>query len=886
MTTLREAWARLTAFVRRNALDRDFDEELAAHVEMAAEEYVRQGVSPAEARRRALARLGGVESSKQLHRETRGLPSLDALLLDARYAIRTLRRSPGFTLMAVATLAVGIGVNAAVFTVANAVLFKGFRSVDGNDRLLYIGTHKDARGCCVSYPDFVDWREGIQSFEDLGAVADLRIALADATGSPESYTATLVSANTFRLLGQHPIVGRDFTPADERPGAAPVAILSHGFWERRYGSDRAVVGRTVRINGAPATVIGVMPQGFSFPQDQELWMPLVPTPDRQKRDARGLWFAFGRMAQGATFESARSELETIGGRLARAYPQTNEGWVPQPQTFTEFFVDRDAATTYGALWGAVGFVLLIACANLAHLTLARALERGREISVRLALGAGRCRVATQLLVEGLLLSSAAGVAGWWLALIGVRTYRLIATAPTQAWAEGLLDFSLDGRVLVYLIAISLAAGVLSSLAPILRLTRMDLNSTLKDGGRGSAGSLRGRRLSALVVTTEMAVAVVLVSGAGVMIRSFVNIYTASPGFDAGEVVTMLVNLPQEDYRSSSSQIAFFERVVVELGATPGVQSVALGSSGIDTGAMTPYEVAGTLLAEDERLSAAMSRVGPGYFGTLGTKVLAGREFDASDGSPARPAAIVNERMARASWPDEDPIGKQVRLFDGAAPGVWLTVVGVVSNIQWDVSRGRDRHEPRVYVPYRQRPAGGAWLFARTQLPVSSIASALRHEIQALDPNVPVWLGPYTLAERLTGSGAYWSIGSHAALFSIFALIALLLASVGLYAVIAHSVSQRTQEIGVRMAVGGTTRDILALILRQGMAPLGIGLAIGLAASVALTRLLKAELVDVSPIDPMALTAAAAVLVAAALVGCLIPARRAMRVDPVVALRHE
>ncbi len=886
MTTLREAWARLIAFFRRDALDRDFDEELAAHVDMAIEEHIRQGLSPAEARRRALASLGTIEASKQLHRETRGLAWLDGLLQDIRYAFRSLRRSPGFTLTAVATLAVGIGANTAVFTVANAVLFQGFRGIDDNDRILYIGTQKNGRGCCVSYPDFLDWRDGIRSFRDLGVVADQRVALVDATGPAESYTATLVSANTFALLGRQPIIGRDFSPADEQPGAPPVIVLDHGFWERRYGGDSAIVGRAVRINGSPATVIGVMPPGFSFPQSQELWMPLVPTPERQKRGARGLWFAFGRLADGAGIDAARAELEAIGDRLGHEYAATNEGWVPRPVTFTEFFVGRHARATYVALWAAVGFVLLIACANLAHLTLARSIERGREVSIRLALGAGTWRVATPSLIEGLLLSCAAGVTGWWLALIGVRTYQRMATPPTQAWADGLLNFSLDGRVLAYLIAISIAAGLLSSLAPILRLTRMDMHGTLKDGGRGSAGSIRGRRLSALVVTTEMALAVVLVAGAGVMIRSFVNIYTASPGFDAGDVVTMLVNLPGEGYRDPASQAGFFERLSARLAATPGVQSVAIGSSGVDTGSMTPYEVTGARRGEDEHLSAAVSHVGPGYFGTLGANVLAGREFDAADGSPARPAAIVNERMASAAWPGADPVGRQVRLFDGATPGAWLTVVGVVSNIQWDVSRGRDRHEPRVYVPYRQRPASGAWIFARTRLPVSTLASAFRHEIQALDPDLPVWLGPYTLAERLTGSGAYWSISSHAALFSMFAVIALLLASAGLYAVIAHSVSQRTQEIGVRMAVGGTTGDILALVLRQGMAPLGIGLAIGLSASVVLTRLLDAELVDVSPADPGALAAASAVLVAAALIGCLVPARRAMRVDPVVALRHE
>lgn len=884
MIDLRHAWARLTALFRRDALDRDFDEELAAHVELAAEEYIRQGVPPSEARRRALARLGGVESSKQLHRETRGLPSLDGLLQDMRYAVRSLRRSPGFTLTAVATLAVGIGVNTAVFAVTNAVLFKGFRLVEDNDRILYLGTQKNGRGCCVSYPDFLDWRDGLRSFHDLGVVADRRVAWVDSSGPAESYTATLVSANTFALLGQHPFIGRDFSPADEEPGAMPVVMLSHGFWQRRYGSEPTIVGRAVRINGTAATIVGVMPPGFSFPQNQDLWMPLVPIPERQQRDARGLWFAFGRLADDVTFETARAELATIGSRLGRDYPQTNEGWVPRPQTFTEFFVGPHARTTYNALWAAVGFVLLIACANLAHLTLARSLDREREMSVRLALGAGRHRVAAQVLIENLLLSIAGGAAAWWLAFIGVRAYQRIATAPTQAWADGLLDFTLDGRVFAYLVAVSMVAGVLSSLAPMLRLARMDVTGTLKDGGRGTAGSLRARRLSSLVATVQVAVAVVLVTGAGVMIRSFVNIYTGSPGFDPGGVVMTLVNLPTEDYRDAPSWTTFFERLSARLDATPGVQSVAIGTS--ETGTMTPYEAAGGLMPDRERASMKVSRVGPGYFATLGARVLAGREFDTADGTPAQPAVLVNERMARESWPGEDAIGKQVRLFDGTTPGAWLTVVGVVSNIQWDISRGRERYDPRIYLPYRQQPAAGAWIFARSHLPVSSLAAAFRHEIQSLDPNLPVWSGPYTLSERLTANGAYWSIGTHAALFTMFALVALLLASLGLYAVIAHSVSQRTQEIGLRMALGGTPGDILRLVYRQGAVPVVSGLAIGLAAALALTRVLSSSLVDVSPTDPATLTAACAVLVLTALVGCLVPARRAMRVDPIDALRHD
>jgi putative ABC transport system permease protein len=344
-----------------------------------------------------------------------------SLSQDARYADRAMRRAPAFTAVAVATLAIGIGINAAVFSVTDAVLFKGFRLIDRNDRLLYIGTQKNGRGCCASFPDFVDWRAQARSFVDLAAVADRQIALSDGNESgTEHYDATEITPNAFQLLGQRPAIGRDFTASDGQPGAEPVAILRHSFWERRYGRDPAVIGRTIRINGIRTTVVGVMPPNFSFPQNQDLWIPLVPTPDLEKREARGLWFVFGRLADGATVEGARAELATVGRGLASAYPLTNEGWVPQSRTFAEFFVGRDAALVYGALWGAVAFVLLIACANLANLQLARAIGRAREIGVRVALGAGRWRVIRQLLVESAMLAILGGVSGWSLAETAAR----------------------------------------------------------------------------------------------------------------------------------------------------------------------------------------------------------------------------------------------------------------------------------------------------------------------------------------------------------------------------------------------------------------------------------------------------------------------------------
>ncbi len=811
---------------------------------------------------------------------------LDSLAQDIRYALRGMRRSPGFTIVAVATLALGIGVNATVFTVTNAVLFKGFRLVERNDRILYIGTQNNGHGCCVSYPDFIDWRAQAKSFEGMGTVADLQITLTDEGGAPERYDASQVSANAFRLLGQRPILGRDFASSDETPGADPVAILRYGFWDRRYGKDPAIIGQAIRINGTPTTVIGVMPADFSFPQNEDLWLPLVPTPALDKREARGLWFAFGRMADGTTFESARAELETIGRRLATAYPQTNQGWVPQPRTFAEFFVGRDAPLIYGAMWGAVGLVLLIACANLANLMLARAIGRAREISVRVALGAGRWRIIRQLLVESLLVSAMGGIAGWWIAKWSVRAYELTANPPTRAWSEHLLDYTMDGRVFFYLLAISIATAILFGFAPAVYLSRLDINGTLKDGGRGAVGGQRRAPLSRLLVIGEMALAVVLLAGAGALVRSFLNLSRADLGVHTANITTMLLSLPQDRYHGPAAQVDFFDRLKARLDATPGVESIAIASQlPAATLRSLPYEIAGTPPVDSQRRPTVSAlTIGPAYFSTLDAAVRSGRDFNDFDGVSGAPVAIVNQRFAAMHWPGEEPLGKRLRMFDGTTPGAWLTVVGVAPNVvqNYDVQT----HDPLVYRPYLQQPERAMWVIVRSRLPAGSLATTFRREIQTIDADLPIWIGPYTLDQRLAGMGNYWSIRNDAALFVVFAAIALLLASIGLYAVIAHSVSQRTQEIGVRIAIGAGARDILALVLAQGIRPLGIGLTIGVAASLAVTPILKSQLVGVSPVDPLTLIVTSAVLIGSAALGCLIPARRAMHVDPVVALRHD
>jgi predicted permease len=797
-------------------------------------------------------------------------------LADVRFAFRTLLKNPGFTAVAVAMLALGIGVNATVFTVTNAVLFKGFPLVAKNDRMAYISNN----GCCLSYPDFEDYRAQAKSFDGLAITHGVARIFSDGKGFPERLSVTEVSADAFPLVGQHPILGRDFAAADEVPGAPGVAILNYAFWVDRYAKDPAVIGRTVRMNGAPTTFIGVMREGFSFPQKTDLWVPLVRTANVLHRANRDTWMAFGPLKPGATLEGARAEILTIAKRLAIAYPATDQDVRVTVQDFHEFMIGDNAALIYGSMWGAVGFVLLIACANLANLLLARAIGRSREISVRIALGAGRWRIIRQLLVESVLVSSLGGLAGWWLAKWGVRAYAL-AMAHKEAWL--IVDYTMDHRVLGYLIAISIGTGLLFGLAPALRLSRLDVNSTLKDGGRGASAGGRAKHLSSLLVSGEMALAIVLLAGAGVMIRSFLKIYRADMGVNSTNILAGQVDLPNR-YSSPEQQLSFFEHFKASIAATPGVSSVTIASAPPGWRlARMPYEIPGASQGESAQSRPMLSvlSIAPNYFHTLGARLLSGRDFTEHDGPSAPPVAIINERLARDLWPREDPVGKRVRTFVGTTPGPWLTVIGVSSNIiQSDQTR--QNFDPVLYSAYRQQPAAIGWIIARTAVTPAIVAPAFRRELQAIDPGLPIY-GPYPLtSDRIV----YMDTAFYGTLFLIFAAIALLLASVGLYTVVAHSVSRRTQEIGVRMAIGATAADIRRLVFKQGMLPLGLGLAIGLVASLAVNRILKAELVQVSPADPVALLIASAVLILAAMLGCLIPARRAMRVDPVVALRHE
>ncbi len=819
------------------------------------------------------------------------LTGLESVFRDIVQGVRVLRANPRFTLAAAAMLGLSIGVNTTVVTLVNAALFKGYPQAQRNDRLLYLTMYPD---CCVSYPTFEDWRAMARSFQGMAAVHDSRRTFSDGDESPQTYYATEITANTFHLVGRQPLLGRDFTHADELPGAAPVVILSDRLWEQRYGRNPAILGRTVRLNGQTTTVIGIMPRGFSFPQNQDLWVPMVPAPALRNRSNSGsIWYVLGRLADGVSVESARAEMQAIGRRLRTEYPRTDNA-LPLVRTFPEFFIRSDSIRVYQAMLGAVSFLLLIACANLANILLARSIDRSRELSVRLALGASRWRLTRQLLVESVLLSVPGGVLGWGIARYGIRVYAHFAdgggiSSWTGIWFANILDYSMDSRVCAYLAAISLGTGLLFGVVPALRLSRLDIHRILKDGGRGATGGTRGKRLATLLVTAETALTVVLLAGSGVMIRSLWKVYTAPLGFDPSREFLMTLLLPPR--YTAPEAIAFTDRLKARLEAVPGIESVAISNSRpvlpLRNLAYQISDARSAAAVEDERSlpKTSWTITTPDYFRSLGLSILAGRDFNREDDAARPPVVVVNRQFADAVWPGQNALGKHLRVFEQNVAGPWLTVVGIAPDVaQGDFQDPLYRFLPELYFPYRQRRLNTLFVQARTRVAAPGLASAFYRELYALDPALPVIFAPRTMAEDLSQNYRYR--GATSFLFFIFAAVALMLASIGLYSVVAHSVSRRTQEIGVRIALGATAARILRLVSSQAMIPVGCGLAAGLAASLAVNRVLDTFIVGVSSSDPIALGGTALVLILGAALGCLIPAARAARIDPAQAIRYE
>ncbi len=814
---------------------------------------------------------------------------------DIQFALRLLVKDKWFTLVAATALALGIGVNATVFTFVNAVLIRGL-PFDEPDRIMALSSRDPVRDrdLGVSYLDFQDWRAATRTFTALAAYTGGTMNVSDEGRVPERFSGAFVSGDAFRLIGQHAVLGRDFVPDDDRPGAPAVVLLGSGIWKNRYGSDPGVIGRTIRVNDTPSVVIGVMPEGFKFPQNADLWQPLalVPNVETQPRNARSLQL-FGRLQAGVSQAQAQAELQAIGQRLSAEYPDTNKDVQPRVQTFNERVNGGPIRAIFLSLMGAVAFVLLIACANVANLLLARSAQRSREIAVRVSIGASRWRIVRQLLIESVLLAIIGGVIGLAIAVVGIR---LFDAATQDVGKPYWIQFTMDGMVFAYFAAICLGTGILFGLAPALHVSKTDVNEILKEGGRSGGAGIRVRRWSGALIIAELALTLALLAGAGFMMRNFLTLYRFDLGIDTSRLLAMTLALPERKYPSLEQRLAFYERLQERLQANGRIRAVTVTSNvPLQGGFARALTIEGRPLADGEqRPTVTMLTVDPRYFETIGLALLRGRGFTAIDGAPGQESAIVNARFAQMFFPDEDPIGRRIVLsidLAGGAPpaggvptALSATIVGLSPNVRQRNFEERET-DPVAYLPFRADPRGFMTLLARSEGDPAAVTALVREELRAVDPDLPLF-NIRTMDQSLAQQR--WPFRIFGTMFGIFAAIALTLSAVGLYAVTAYSVTQRTQEIGVRTALGAASGDVMWLFLRRAFFHLAIGLTIGIAGALGVGKIFESAdlLVQTSSGDPLIIASIATLLAVVALAACLWPARRATALDPLVALRRE
>jgi predicted permease len=865
------------------------DEELAHHLELCVEELVARGWDVDDARREAARRFGDVNGTRaycedvqaRRGREERRSMSLDELRQDLRYALRSIRRAPGYSALVVATIAFGIAANTTTFSVINPYLFRPLPYGDA-DRLVQVNQVNPVTGWDMdrfSYPQYLDWKERARAFDDVAAYV---YGSANVTGpeGPEQVQYSTVTANLFDVLDAPAVLGRTFRSEEGGAGATPVSVLAHGFWERRYGADPSVVGRTITLDGVQHTVIGVMPSDFVFPfGSARLW---VPVRDDASADRGRLPYQLvGRLAKGWDAERAHGELSAIQTELAALHPETDarmDGVTVKPLREALNFAWEVVSVLFLTLLGGVGFVLLIACVNVASLTLARCSGRLREISLRAALGAGRARIVRQLLTESLVLAAVAGALGiavsYWLARV------LNPLVPEDLYRVGAID--IDGTVLAFSVVVTLLTPVGFALLPALGASRTDLARALQEGARGSGGRAASRGRRALVVT-QVALAVVLTSGAGLMLRSFRVVQGLDLGFDAERVATAEVVLPAEAYPTSGERRALMADAVRAAAGLPGVVSASavtwlpLNHETITT-QIAPAELAGT--PAEEWPLAVRNLVHPGYFGTMGIGVLSGRGFEELDGEDGRPVVVVSRSLADRFWPSGTAVDRTLLAGDPAEPRA-LLVVGVVDDVRHtDLNEG-DRG-PQLYEPALQAGARRFFLVARTPGEPADLIPELRSALGAVAPDLPIALRP--LSDVVAENHLQWSVTS--VFLAIFGAGALLLATLGIYGLISYSVAQRNREIGVRIALGASAEEIRRSVVGDGVRLAGVGLAIGLVAALGLARVASAALYGVRPSDPATLGSVVAIFLGVAAVASLIPAARASRTSPSEVLRGD
>jgi len=812
---------------------------------------------------------------------------MGSLLRDLRYGARMLLKKPGFTAIAVITLALGIGANTAIFSVVNVVLLRPLQYSDP-DRLAQVWQSFPQLGAnqvTISAPEFLDYRDQNHVFERTAAFRPQGFTLTSG-GEPEPVFGVRVSADLFSLLGVAPALGRAFLPDEDRPGSPRVVVLSQGAWQRRFGADAAVIGKSLTLDGESFTVVGVMPPSFQFPPQalqNELW---INAPfDANDLNRRG-WRPLGMVARlkpGVSMDQANAELKTIAGM----FPVSG----PVPSAYAVSLHEQVVGRVRRALLvllGAVGFVLLIACANVANLSLSQAAARQREMAIRAAIGASRARLIRQLLVEGVPLALLGGGVGLMLSVWIVEM--LVSVNPDNIPRTN--EIGVDLRVLGFTLSVSLLAGIVFSLAPAWQSSKLDLNESLKEGGRGTSVSFRRFSLRSLLLVSEVALSLMLLIGAALMTNSFARLLRVDPGFDPRGVLTMRVTLPQSKYPDIHQRAFFFEQALEGIKRLPGVQSAGM-TSALPLGGNPDFgfTIEGrTPSAPGDVPQTGWRAISPDYLRTMGIPLRRGRHFNELDHEKATGVAIINETMARSFWPDEDPLGKRIKLGGSQRPYPWMTIVGVVGDVKHDgldAPAGPEMYMPYAQTPFSQMPAGLRFppmsLVARSSSDRGDLAIAARAEIKALDKDQPV-TNIRTLDQLLTNSISQHRF--HLLLLAFFALIALLLAAVGVYGIVSYTVKQRTHEIGVRMAFGAQARDVLRLIIGHEIKLTLIGALIGLAGALALTRLIKTLLFDVSATDPLTFIVIALLMIGVALLACWIPARRATKVDPMIALRIE
>jgi putative ABC transport system permease protein len=797
---------------------------------------------------------------------------MDRLLQDFRYALRTLARSPGFTAAAVVTLALGIGATTLVFSMVNGILIRPFPYEDPDRLVQLTEIDKNDQYFAISYPNFVDYRAGVSSVTALAGVNRATFTIRGETG-PERIEGAAVSYNMFDVLGIRPVLGRTFRAEEDRPGGERVVLIGHGLWQRSFGGARDVVGRVVNVQGEPHVVIGVMPPDFKFPTVAEAWLPMRrdPTVERGHRYMQSI----GRLKPGATVARVQQEAESVAKGIEAQHPRTVGDWRPLVSEL-QSFTTKDVKPVLYIMLAAVGFVLLIACANVANLLLARAATRDKEIAIRTALGASRTRLFSQLLTESAVLGLAGGGLGalfatWWMDLV----LRVLPGAK-PFW----MRFEIDATVLLFTLALALTTAFVFGLAPALHTMRADLQTTLKEG-RGSTGTRRKTRLRGTLVVAQLALAVTLLVGGLLMARSFLAMRNVDPGFRSDNITSFNLELPGSLYEVPQQRVQFYEQLRQRIAALPRVEGVGAVSN-LPIGGR---EVTGNFSVQGrtEPIEDQASRlvISPGYFEAMSIPVLRGRAFDRRDNADAEPVAIINQRVAQFYFPNTDAIGKRIS-FGAGDDVLWRTIVGVVRNIN-QKNVGQKAMSSDIYLPMAQAPERFMSVVVRSPAPLESVVPLVRREVQALDPNIPLF-SVKSMGRVLDENVADARLSS--SLFAAFALAALLLAAVGLYGVIAFAVAQRTREIGVRIALGAHPAAVLRLIVGQGARFALAGIALGLLGALAMGRAMANLLFGVTPTDPLTFLIVPVLLCAVALLASYIPARRALRVDPMTALRLE